>query len=686
MKISLLLFIAVSFATVNLSAQNFSRSVNDAYLITRMAEKFHFQPRPLNDRFSADLFTKFFNDLDGEKIFFTAADFNSFQKYKYQLDDEIRQMQPQFLQAFSALYETRLTQVQGMIDDICKTPFNFYYQEKFTIAEDTSYPSNVTELHNKISKIIRVALLNAVVKNNDIHSLSIADKNKYLKKTEPEMRMKIRDAFKHSINALLQSPGGLQKIIGNEYCKAIALCYDPHTEYLPVNEKENFETELGRKNVTLGFTLRADGRGNVFINELQPGSPAYKSGQINRGDKILSIQWEGLAPVDLSGAGIKEIEDELNANNNGNLILTLKKADGSKRVVTLLKEKMEAGVDDSKVKSFLLKGEKIIGYISLPAFYEDWESDKGINGCANDVAKEIVKLKKENIQGLILDVRFNSGGSIQEAIELAGIFIDAGPVAQYKERDGTITTLKDINKGTIYDGPLLLLVNGYSASASEMVAAALQDYNRAVIIGSPTYGKATTQAILPLDTTITRETDVAKKTADSYLKLTIAEIYRVTGKPIQSIGVMPDISIPEILPLREKDNAFVLAAPAVKANKYYIPEEPLSFKKINADAKKQIESSGYFNQLEKYIENEKKSQVKQDVSLRLADALSLQNNALPVADTSVTKNNFKVDNHSYDNTRLKLNKSRKKMNDDWCKNISQDEYIKLAYNLINTNN
>ena len=189
-------------------------------------------------------------------------------------------------------------------------------------------------------------------------------------------------------------------------------------------------------------------------------------------------------------------------SNHDKATFKIKKPDGAERTVILLKEKMEEDDEHNKVKSFLLKGSKTIGFISLPSFYQDWENENsGVNGCANDVAKEILKLKKENIEGLIIDLSYNGGGSMEEAVELSGIFIDFGPVGMQKGRDSKIYTLKDVNRGTIYDGPLMLMVNGYTASASEMVAGTLQDYHRAVIVGTPTYGKATAQVVLPMDTT-----------------------------------------------------------------------------------------------------------------------------------------------------------------------------------------
>lgn len=682
MKKILLLFTAVIFLFLQTPAQSFTKAVDDAYLITRMVEKFHFQPRTLNDQFSSDLFTKFLNALDAERIFFTAPDISLLEVYKFQLDDQVKNKRTEFLQTAFLIYQKRLVQAQSMINNICKTPFNFYFVEKFTVAEDTSWAANSSAQQIKIYKIVSFALLNTLVRNNnDIIGLNVSQQKKYVQKNEPEMRSKIKSAFTRTINRMFQSPGGLQKILGDEYCKSIALTYDPHTEYLPTTQKEKLETELGDKEVGLGFSLKSDGKGNVFINDLKPGSPAYKSGQINRGDKIISIQWNDKAIIDLAGATAKEITDALNASNAGKIIITFKKADGTKKEVMLSKEKLEDDAEENKVKSFLLKGNKTIGYISLPGFYEDWENDNGINGCANDVAKEIIKLKKENIDGLILDVRFNSGGSMQEALELAGIFIDGGPLAQYKTKDKDIVTLKDVNKGTIYDGPLMLLVNGYSASASEMIAAALQDYNRALIAGSPTYGKATTQVILPLDTAISLHGDLSKSKADSYIKITIAEIYRVTGKTLQGVGVSPDVAMPDIDAQKEKDNAFAFTAHPVAANKYYQPLAQTSYKSLNNFAKKEIASSEYFKNLQHYSEIENNSKQKKDVSLQLYDALAFQKNSFPAKDTIENKM-FTVENHVYDNERLRHNATLKQVNDAWRKNLLQDAYIKLAYTLM----
>ncbi|WP_315818899.1 S41 family peptidase [Paraflavitalea speifideaquila] len=337
--------------------------------------------------------------------------------------------------------------------------------------------------------------------------------------------------------------------MANLWCSSLAACYDPHTAYFPPATKESFEGHLGKKQLEFGLTLDEDKDGNAQIAALKPGSPAFQSGQLNEGDKLQSVQTDNKPAVDVSTAGAAAINQVLSAAGSGKTVLTVKKADGSTRQVTLSKQKQLTDDEEDKVKGFVLKGSKNIGYISLPAFYLDWEDEQGVNGCANDVGREIIKLKKENISGLILDLRYNGGGSLQEALELAGIFIDAGPVAQIKSRDPKVTTLKDINRGTVYDGPLLVLINGFSASASEMLAASLQDYNRALIVGATSYGKATAQEVLPLDTTIDRESYNGKAASDSYIKLTTSCLYRLTGATAQAQGYYR-ISFCPIWPMR----------------------------------------------------------------------------------------------------------------------------------------
>jgi carboxyl-terminal processing protease len=539
----------------------------------------------------------------------------------------------------------------------------------------------------KLSKLMKASALAELLEQQEFLSLNTAQQKKYSDSIEPILRQKVQTLFQRSIYTILQSPAGVPQYIGDEYCKAIALYYDPHTEYFPATEKEDFESELGADKLVFGFGLKENNKEGVRISELRPGSPAYKSGQLNTGDKIESIQWTNRQPIDVSSASVDEVSQVLGESNYDEAIVTVKKEDGTTRKVKLVKEKMEADEDDSMVKSFVLKGAKTIGYISLPAFYTDYEASSYVKGCANDVAKEIIKLKKENIDAIILDIRYNGGGSMQEAVELAGIFIDAGPVEMIKDKGVKIATLKDINRGTIYDGPLLVMINGYSASASEMVAGTLQDYNRAIIMGSPSYGKATAQIVLPLDTTVSLEKDFENIHTDSYIKLTVSQLYRISGKTAQFTGVVPDVVLPEVLdadPKREADNPFALQPNTIDANKYYQPLPALPISSLQAEASKDMQASAYFDKLNKYIARSKQAKQQTDISLKLADVIEKykaeQTDDVLEEDTTVST--FSIDNNAFEKQRLQADSQLASTDTTWKTYLQKDPYLKIAYKLL----
>ena len=670
------------------SAQFIDNKVaGDAFIITRMADKFHVQPKPVNDSFSLFVFKSLLQQLDENNLFFTTEDITALLPYRTTLDEEVLQRKTAFLRLLASRYEARLQQADTMITSICRQPFNFSLNEKFTVAEDTLHPANAAAMRTKLSKLMKAAALAALLEQKDFLSFNNTQQKKYADSIEPILRHKVQSLFQRSVHAILQSPGGVQQYTGNEYCKAIALYYDPHTEYFPATEKEDFDSELGADKLVFGFGLKEDDKEGVRIRELRPGSPAYKSGQLNAGDKIESIQWADRQPVDVSSASAEEVSDILSESNHDEATITVKKEDGTTRQVKLVKEKMEMDEDDSKVKSFVLKGSKTIGYISLPAFYTDYEENSDVKGCANDVAKEIIKLKKENIDGLILDIRYNGGGSMQEAVALAGIFIDAGPVEMIKDKGAKVATLKDMNRGTIYDGPLLVMINGYSASASEMVAGTLQDYNRAIIMGSPSYGKATAQIVLPLDTTISLDKDIENVHADSYIKMTVSQLYRISGKTAQFTGVVPDIVLPEVLdadPKREADNPFALQPNTIEANKYYQPLPALPISTLQAEADKDMQASTYFNKLNAFITKAKQAERKTDVSLKLTDVIEKykaeQTDTVPQEEATTTL--FTIDNNAFEKQRLEADSQLAAMNTAWKAYLQKDAYLKIAYNLL----
>ncbi len=238
-RLLLIFFLSLSIFFVN--AQQLNTAIENAYIITRMAEKFHVQPRPLNDTFSSNIFTQLLKQLDEDKIFFTAEDIKALSKYKFDIDDEIRNKQSAFLSAIIKIFGDRISKADTMIDNICKKPFNFLLPEKIIVAEDTSYPADERAMRIKLYKLLKSEALDIIIDDDELVTLNSPQQKKYIDSIEPSARHKAQQSFKHAISVMLQSAGGIEQAIGDEYCKAIAVCYDPHSEYFPLTEKEDFD-------------------------------------------------------------------------------------------------------------------------------------------------------------------------------------------------------------------------------------------------------------------------------------------------------------------------------------------------------------------------------------------------------------------------------------------------------------
>jgi carboxyl-terminal processing protease len=345
------------------------------------------------------------------------------------------------------------------------------------------------------------------------------------------------NSMQRSVTKVLHGADGFENYAGRVFIQSLSLCFDPHSLYFSPVEMQNFVEAISSQGFHFGFRLDEDLKGNVVVAGIVPGSPVWKSGEVFVGDVIDALAWQGKAKVDALMLGIEEVEAVLMESNHDILELYLRSATGQTKKVLLKKELQEN--DDNIVRSTMLNGEAKIGYIALPDFYSNWEEAGGAK-CANDVAREILKLKKEGIKGLMLDLRYNGGGSLLEAVAMAGIFIDAGPMGLLKDKLGEVVTYKDLNRGTVWDGPLLILVNGYSASASEFVAAALQDYNRALIVGSRTFGKGTSQNMFSLEAGKSAVNfSAVGKSKTGYATITTEKAYRITGKTVQYNGITP---------------------------------------------------------------------------------------------------------------------------------------------------
>ncbi|HEY8734826.1 MAG TPA: S41 family peptidase, partial [Puia sp.] len=506
---------------------------------------------------------------------------------------------------------------------------------------------------------------------------------------EPAARKKVCHAFRRDILRTRQTKDGLTGFVCNAWCESVASCYDPHTEFFSPGKKEEFQGELGDKQLQFGFSL-GEGKDATEITHLKPGSPAYKSGLIHEGDEILALQWEGNEEVDVSDASTEEVNAFISGDHGKSLSLTLKKSDGTTRKVMLQKEITALDDDNSRVRSFILKGEHRVGFISLPAFYTDWNGEEGgNNGCADDVAKEIIKLKKESIEGLILDLRYNGGGSMMEAIALAGIFIDAGPVGMTRDKEGKIYTMKDVNRGSVYDGPLILLINGFTASASEMLAGTLQDYHRALIVGSPSFGKATAQIVLPLDTLFDEKHLDRMKTADNYIKMTIDRLFRVNGTSAQQTGVIPDIFLPDYTETRserEKSLPFSMQNITIDANKYYRPYPPLAMDPIKYFSKSFTDTSRQFISFNKYLKLLITAQASHDQILtfsKIREERRQVSKNLADQERSINKLKppYEIEWNQYEKVRMQADEDLRKTNFILAQVLTRDTGILMGYEI-----
>jgi carboxyl-terminal processing protease len=673
--------------SLNIYPQTFPHFQQQAILLKRVIELNHYSPRPVDDLFSAQVFDRMIERLDDDQLYFTKNDIRQLSVYREQIDDELQGRGWHFLDTLTSIYRKKLLIADSTIIGILQKPFDYSIKENISfLADSLHFALSEIEYQYKWYQWLKYETL---VKTYDLLTLNQNNQNLLDKKlfanAEADARKKIKSTELRKIHRVLESPGGFDNYLATLFCEIISSNFDPHTEFFSPSEKDQFLTDLNSDGLYYGFSISEDDKGDLEIANLMPGGPAWKTGELNKGDEILQLAFDNNPPVDLAGASSEEALAMLDKAGNVPLQLTVRKTSGLVKTVSLIKERVRN--DDNVVKSFILKADKKIGYISLPGFYTDAEGESTAS-CANDVAKAIVNLKKENIDGLMLDLRNNGGGSLREALDMAGIFIDVGPLSMYKERAGKLVTLKDLNQGTIYDGPLLLLVNGQSASASELLAAVLQDYHRAIIAGSLTYGKGTAQSILALDTSVQESAKAARpdqKSGFGYVKVTIGKFYRISGKTTQQVGVISDVHLPDILDdlkFRELTEPFSLLPDTVKKNAYYKPLPPLPSSTLAERSEERLRNNKSFDAIRafsKRLGNKDQRPVfiplewdafrNWSTSYQRISAEALEN------EIRLVHPEFTVDNNPADKEFINADDYAREINKNWLKRLQQDIYI-----------
>lgn len=519
--------------------------------IAEFLEQGHFSPKKLDDEFSKQVFKSYLNAIDPDKTILLKEDIEKLEKFSTQIDNELRTGRMEFVPALEAIYKERIAGASKIYKKILAKPFDFKTKEVVNLErEDQPFPANEAERIENWRKRLKFMTLERYA-----DALETREKNKGQKDfvvkadstLEREARERVLKIWDRTFDRLTNKFTLDEKF--NLYINTIAETMDPHTQFFPPVEKRAFDEAMSGEFFGIGAQL-SEQDGVIKIVSLVTGSPAWKSGEIQVGDVIMKVGQGDADPVDITGFETQDAVKLIRGQKGTTVQLTIKKADGSIKKVKMLRDKIVQ--EETFARSAIVKGANKIGYIYLPEFYANFEDPAGARS-ARDVANEVKKLKEENVDGIVIDLRYNGGGSLQDVIQMVGLFIEDGPVVQVKDRGGEASVYRDKERGVLYYGPLAVMINEFSASASEIFAAAIQDYKRGIVVGTQSYGKGTVQRSVGLDP----NSGFFMPTSElGSLKLTLQKFYRVNGGSTQLNGVMPDLVLPdnfEFTKSREKD-------------------------------------------------------------------------------------------------------------------------------------
>lgn len=664
-------------------------------LVGEMLEEGHFSPRKIDDDFSKDIFKKFLQSLDPDKIYFLSGDVAQLKKYELQLDDEIRGTSLESFFAINDLYKQRVVQSADLYRSILSQPFDYTIDEQYVEDEEKrSYPRNETEWREAWRKKLKYY---ALERYTDL--LEEQEKNKgkegFVVLSKEEMEKEARDKVLKQFDRMYERFRNRFKDDDrfHQYVNVITESMDPHTTYFPPIEKRSFDEQMRGSFFGIGASLTEDrDNGNIKVATIVNGSPAWKSGEIAVGDYILKVgQGDELTDQDLNGFEVTDAVRLIRGKKGTVVRLTIRKVDGTIKVVSLVRD--EIPLDETYAKSLIIESKEHfkIGFIYLPEFYADFDRPNAPR-CAPDVAKEIGKLKALQVDGIILDLRNNGGGSLWDVVQMVGFFIPDGPVVQVKSKDEAPTVLRDRDNGSVlWDGPLVVMVNSLSASASEIFAGAIQDYKRGLVIGSSsTYGKGTVQRNIELEKMAwvggSGGSDLGS------LKLTLQKFYRVSGASTQLRGVYPDITVPDqydYLKLREKDTEDALAWDEIEGAPFKTWSNPLPLTNVALASKLRISENEAFNQLQSSVAWLEKNN-KKDISLQLEQFRKKKQEAADmfkkINESLKLKEELSVSNLPVDLSRIEQDSIKLERNKIFLKGIRTDllvgETVKVVSDMI----
>ncbi|MBC7889826.1 MAG: carboxy terminal-processing peptidase [Ferruginibacter sp.] len=671
-----------------------------------LLEEGHFSPKLIDDGFSKLVLNRFIADLDDDKTIFLQSDIDSFKRFDTKIDNEIHGEKLESFYTISESYTRRLNEASTYYKAILSKPFDFSRDENIVLdGEKAAYPvtdDERKEVWRKRLKYLVLTKYSDMIDDREKNKTKVnivavtdtgvnkKDKEKFVYKADSTLEREARDQVRKQIEryfTTLKNHNTTDELFSS-FVNAVTGSMDPHSNYFAPVDSRGFTEMMSGKFYGIGAQLRED-QSKIKIASLVTGGPAWKSGELGVDDEIIKIGQGTAEPVDVTGYAVSDAVKLIRGAEKGTEVrITVRKPGGNLKIIILKRDEIK--LDDTFAKSAVIKGEHKIGYIYLPEFYMDFEDPKGAR-CSDDVAREVEKLKAENVEGIVIDLRGNGGGSLPEVVKMAGLFIEDGPICQVKGRDEKQPyQWKDRDKTVLYDGPLTVMVDEFSASASEIFAAAIQDYKRGIIVGSTsTYGKGTVQRTIP----ITPESDNVlfnKKGEDlGTVKLTLQKFYRINGGATQLRGVVPDVVIPDRMELaksREKDNPTSLSWDEIARVDYKRWTSTYSTDLVAIAATEQVKTNTTFKKMRDKIDSIDKENDRayslNIVKYQLAQK-QLKTRYKQLDDLLKLSNQLNVKNIEADNAKLTADKEKAEKNKRFLNTLKDDIYVDEAVKVTN---
>jgi len=676
--ISLVIYFEISNVNFSSDEPNKDRLLVD--LVSYVLDKLHYDPQIINDDFSIKVYDDFIDAVDSQKRFLLKSDIELFSQFRLSIDDQINSSDIAF---FNIVYETlitRIDEVESFYSEILEDPFNFQINEEINLDyENLDYASNLAELKRIWRKRLKLSALDGYASKKEIK-----DQEEVI--SEEEIEIESRTAISENLKDFFQFNSELERSDWfSLYLNSIVTQFDPHTSYLAPEAKEVFDQNISGKFQGIGARLFKRNQ-QVEISEIIIGGPVWRDNLLNVGDIIIAVaQSAEEEPTEISLMKLTDATDLIKGEKGTNVFLTIKRVDGGIEQVEITRDIVE--LEETYAKSSIIKDDSnVYGLINLPKFYVDFD-DYGERNAASDLKKEILELKNKNINGLILDLRNNVGGSLKTVVDITGFFIEKGPVVQVKSIGGRKEILKDNDPSIIWDGPLVILVNEFSASASEILAAALQDYNRAIILGSKqTYGKGTVQNVVDLNNVISGNTygDLGS------LKITTDKFYRVNGGSTQLEGVKSDLVFPNrysYIDIGEKDLENPLSWDKIDPARYDNSVKVFNYAQAISNSKERIGQNEYFTIIDQHAKLIKSKQDDKTISLNYNSykedqaEFKLQTDKLKVIEDFNSPYLFEWNDSNLD-ANTSYNDDMKEKRDRWIKSLQKDIYVNEAMNLL----